>query len=211
MKKLAILFTLCASTSFATLASGIDTITVSPGGWYHVSAQFWATNSAQKLSVTLHYADANGKPCGEERVLSSGGKSAEKPFRLHKIVRMPPKAVKCEIVKKGGDELVRNVKFNSSMADCRDETDETQLLNCSFEEADLTPDFIDCWRIVRGSAKRTAGDAHRVSPADFSIRSFSATSSTTPAASRSRLCTGWTANAARPRNSLTGASSHAAS
>ena len=164
-KKFLIFAALCASTAFATIASGIDTITVSPGGWYHVSAQFWATNAAQKLSVTLRYTDANGKPCGEERVLSSGGKSAEKPFRLHKIVRMPPKAVKCEVVKKGGDELVRNVKFNSSMADCRDETDETQLLNGSFEEADLNPDFIDCWRIVRGSAKRTAGDAYHGSHA----------------------------------------------
>ena len=135
-------------------------VTVSAGGWYHLSARFFATNAAQNLSVTLRYTDADGKPCGEERALSTGGKSAEKPFRLHKIVRMPPKAVKCDVVKKGGDELVRNVKFNSSMADCRDETDETQLLNGSFEEADLTPNFIDCWRIVRGSAKRTADDAH---------------------------------------------------
>ena len=55
---------------------------------------------------------------------------------------------------------MRDVKFDASMADCRDETDETQLLNGSFEESDLAPDFIDCWHIVRGSAKRTAGDAH---------------------------------------------------
>ena len=34
------------------------------------------------------------------------------------------------------------------------------MLNGSFEESDLAPDFIDCWHIVRGSAKRTAGDAH---------------------------------------------------
>jgi hypothetical protein len=138
----------------------MDGMAVSPGGWYHVSAQFFATNSAQKLSLTLRFTDADGKPCGEERALSSGGKSAEKPFRLHKIVRAPSKAVKCEFVTKGGEGLVRDVKLDASMADCRDETNETQLLNGSFEEADLTPDFIDCWHVVRGSARRTEGDAH---------------------------------------------------
>ena len=71
-----------------------------------MSAQFLATNAAQKLSVTLRYTDADGKTCGEERALSTGGKSAEKPFRLHKVVRVPSKAVRCEIVTKGGAGLI---------------------------------------------------------------------------------------------------------
>ena len=158
--RLAMIVALCALAVFATASFGMDGMAVSPGGWYHVSAQFLATNSAQKLSLTLRFTDADGKPCGEERALSSGGKSAEKPFRLHKIVRAPFKAVKCEFVTKGGEGLVRDVKLDASMADCRDETNETQLLNGSFEEADLTPDFIDCWHVVRGNVERITGDSH---------------------------------------------------
>ena len=30
----------------------------------------------------------------------------------------------------------------------------------SFEEADLTPDFIDCWHVVRGNVERITGDSH---------------------------------------------------
>lgn len=33
-------------------------VTVSPGGWYHLSERFFATNAAQNLSVTLRYTDA---------------------------------------------------------------------------------------------------------------------------------------------------------
>jgi hypothetical protein len=55
---------------------------------------------------------------------------------------------------------VRDVKLDASTADCRDETDQTQLLNGSFEEADLIPEFVDCWSIVRGRAERRVGDAH---------------------------------------------------
>ncbi|MBR6708484.1 MAG: hypothetical protein IKL84_02260, partial [Clostridia bacterium] len=160
MNRFAMLGVLCVSAVFVTPIYGMSGVAVSPGGWHHLSAQFFTTNAAQKLSVTLRYTDADGKTCGEERALSTGGKSAEKPFRLHKIVRVPSKAVRCEIVTKGGAGLVRNVKLDASMADCRDETDETQLLNGSFEEADLIQDFVDCWCTVRGSAKRTAGDAH---------------------------------------------------
>ena len=158
---------LCASTAFATPNSGKVGMAVSPGGWYHLSAQFFATNAAQNLSVVLHYADTNGKPCGEERALSTGGRSAEKPFRLHKVVRTPSRAVRCEIETKGGAGLVRDVKLDASMADCRDETDETQLLNSSFEEADLVPDFVDCWSTVRGNAERATSDAHHGS---YSLR-----------------------------------------
>ena len=160
MNRFAMLGVLCVSAVFATPIYGMSGVAVSPGGWHHLSAQFFTTNAAQKLSVTLRYTDADGKTCGEERALSTGGKSAEKPFRLHKVVRVPSKAVRCEIVTKGGAGLVRNVKLDASMADCRDETDETQLLNGSFEEADLIQDFVDCWCTVRGSAKRTVGDAH---------------------------------------------------
>ena len=123
MNRFATLVVLCASAAFTVLGSGLGGVTVSPGGRYHLSARFFATNAAQNLSVTLRYTDADGKPCGEERALSTGGKSAEKPFRLHKIVRVPSKAVRCEIVTKGGDGRVRDVKFDASMADCRDETD----------------------------------------------------------------------------------------
>ncbi|MBR6587802.1 MAG: hypothetical protein IKK82_10325, partial [Kiritimatiellae bacterium] len=158
--RLAMIVALCALAVFATASFGMDGMAVSPGGWYHVSAQFLVTNSAQKLSVNLRYTDADGKPCGEERVLSSGGKSSEKLFRLHKVVRVPFKAVKCKFVTKGGEGLVRGVKLDASMADCRDETNETQLLNGSFEEADLTPDFIDCWHVVRGNVERITGDTH---------------------------------------------------
>ena len=160
MAGLATLVTLCASAAFAAPGSGAGIIAVSPGGWYHLSAQFLATNAAQKLSVTLRYTDADGNPCGEDRALSSGGRNAEKPFRLHKVVRTPSNAVKCEFVTKGGAGLVRNVKLDASMSDCRDETDETQLLNGSFEESDLAFDFVDCWYVVCGKTERTTGDAH---------------------------------------------------
>ena len=160
MKIILLLCAFYASALFAIPDTGMGRVEVSPGRWYHLSAQFFATNAAQKLSVTLRYTDADGNSCGEERALSSGGKCSEKPFRLHKVVRVPFKAVKCEFITKGGDGLVRDVKLDASMADCRDETNETQLLNGSFEEADLTPDFVDCWSIVRGRAERRVGDAH---------------------------------------------------
>ena len=63
MAGLATLVTLCASAAFAAPGSGADIIAVSPGGWYHLSAQFFATNAAQKLSVTLRYTDADGNSC----------------------------------------------------------------------------------------------------------------------------------------------------
>lgn len=139
--------------------SGNCGVAVTPDGWYHASAQFLATNAKQRVSVKLRYVDADGNSCGEEVALATSGRSADKPFRLHKVVRVPSRAARCEMIPQGGAGLVRNMRLDGSMDDCRDETDGTQLLNGSFEEADLNADFVDCWCIAHGRAKRTAEGA----------------------------------------------------
>ena len=58
MNRFATLVVLCASAAFTVLGSGMGGVTVSPGGWSHLSARFFATNAAQNLSVTLRYTDA---------------------------------------------------------------------------------------------------------------------------------------------------------
>ena len=136
---------------------------VRPETWYHLSARIATRGIDRNATVNLRYRDAAGKVLRTESGLSCWRADAP-AVRYHRVVKSPPGAARCEAVAANcgsrGEAEIDEIRLDDSVADARDETSGTRVLNGSFEEADLAADFVDCWTAAKGTVRRTADAAH---------------------------------------------------
>ncbi|MCQ2391014.1 MAG: hypothetical protein MJ240_06300 [Kiritimatiellae bacterium] len=155
---------LCLAT--ITLAPGKSSVTsfpVTPDTWYHVSARIGNQDIDHSSAVALRYYDAQGKVIKTESGVSCWRKDLPLT-RFHRVVKTPVGAVRCDAIaanhgKRGLSEF-DEIRLDASLADCRDETAGTIVLNGSFEEADLEQDFIDVWVAPKGGVCRSRDARH---------------------------------------------------
>lgn len=135
---------------------------IEPGGWYHVSARFDNGEGTINTGVVARYFDARSRQVGSETVVSQWN-ATEAPLRRHAICQVPTNAVAAtvSVARRGtGASTATDIRFDPSFDDWRDDSEGTLLLNGSFEEADLVPDFIDAWVAPKGGVRRIADSAH---------------------------------------------------
>jgi len=166
-----------------TLAPGRSAVTsfdVKPETWYHVSARIGNRDIDHSAAVALRYYDAKGKVLKTETGVSCWRRDAPLT-RYHRVVRSPAGAVRCDVIAanhgKRGVTEIDEIRLDPSLADWRDDTAGTMVLNGSFEEADLAWDFIDAWTAPKGGVSRSRDAAHgfhALSLADGAVLSYGA-------------------------------------
>lgn len=135
---------------------------VTPGTWFHFTGRIATSNLQHSARLDILYYGKDGRKVREETLVSQWGKNME-PRRLHVVRCVPEGAVAAEVrayMRGTGWARFDQISIDESTDDWQDETDGNRLLNGSFEEADLCPDFIDAWTLTRGAATRTTAARH---------------------------------------------------
>ncbi len=144
-------------------AFACEPLEVIPEGWYHLSAQLCTENVERYASVTLQFLNGSGEVLESRRFITLWRKN-QNFIRLHKILQVPANAAwvrPLAVLKGTGTARFKDFSLNGNFADREDNSKTVNLLlNGSFEEADFSSDFTDCFEVLSGSAQRSREADH---------------------------------------------------
>ena len=112
--------------------------------------------------ISIQFLDGKGKVVQYQLIGRVKGSRPWKKFS--KMLPVPAEAVSVRmllVLIGTGEAMFRNVLISGKMPEVPNPRVETSLiLNGSFEEADLSPEFADCFTVKRGRARRITEAAH---------------------------------------------------
>ncbi|MBR7104439.1 MAG: hypothetical protein IKC65_05815 [Lentisphaeria bacterium] len=120
------------------------------------------TDTTDIADITLHFYDAHKKRISSQSLISVRGSTDWK--KAQRIIEVPVGSKEVRVLMrlfKKGDAAFRNIFLSGKVPETSDNRDDAPfLLNGSFEKADLSPGFTDCFVPVTGKSRRTQQAFH---------------------------------------------------